>query len=78
VIHIEQKADFEKPRIIRERAVCDEQLLFERDLDGVRFRGMTEMKPDFRSTGGRRRSRQSSRAENLVSWRCCRRKLVSF
>ncbi|MEX1039860.1 MAG: AAA family ATPase [Pirellulaceae bacterium] len=38
VIHIEQQADFEKPRIIHERALCDEQVLFERDLDGVRFR----------------------------------------
>jgi ABC-type hemin transport system ATPase subunit len=36
-IHIEQKADFEKPRIIHEKALCDEQTLFARDLDGVRF-----------------------------------------
>lgn len=38
VIHIEQKADFEKPRIIHEKAVCDEQELFVRNLDGVLFR----------------------------------------
>lgn len=38
IIHIEQKADFEKPRIVLEKALCDEQVLFERDLDGVRFR----------------------------------------
>jgi len=37
VIHIEQKADFEKPRIIYEKALCDGLELFERDLDGVRF-----------------------------------------
>lgn len=37
LIHIEQKADFEKPRIIQEKAICDGQPLFERDLDGVRF-----------------------------------------
>jgi hypothetical protein len=37
VIHIEQKAEFEKPRIIHERALCDGQALFERDLEGVRF-----------------------------------------
>ncbi len=37
VIHVEQKADFEKPRIIHERAACDGQALFERDLEGVRF-----------------------------------------
>lgn len=36
-IHIEQKADYEKPRIILETALCDEKPLFERDLDGVRF-----------------------------------------
>ncbi|MCE9556783.1 MAG: ATP-binding protein [Planctomycetes bacterium] len=37
VIHIEQKAEFEKPRIIHEKALCDGQPLFDRDLDGVRF-----------------------------------------
>lgn len=37
VIHIEQKADFEKPRIVQESATCDGKLLFERDLEGVRF-----------------------------------------
>ncbi len=36
-LHLEQKADFEKPRIIRERATCDGRNLFERDMDGVRF-----------------------------------------
>jgi len=37
VLHIEQTVDFEKPRIIRERGLCDGQILFERDLQGVRF-----------------------------------------
>jgi hypothetical protein len=37
VLHIEQKADFERPRITHEKALCDGQALFERDLDGVRF-----------------------------------------
>ncbi|MGC9259807.1 MAG: AAA family ATPase [Phycisphaerae bacterium] len=37
VIHIEQKNDNEKPRVIHEKALCDDQPLFERDLDGVRF-----------------------------------------
>lgn len=32
-LHIEQKADYEKPRIIHEKATCDENVLFERDLD---------------------------------------------
>jgi energy-coupling factor transporter ATP-binding protein EcfA2 len=36
LLHIEQKADFEKPRIISENARCDGSPLFERDLDGVR------------------------------------------
>src|SRR5205809_827348 len=33
VLHLEQKADFEKPRIIHEKATCDGKALFERDLD---------------------------------------------
>jgi energy-coupling factor transporter ATP-binding protein EcfA2 len=37
VIHIEQKADFEKPRVIHEKALCDGRPLFERDMEGVRF-----------------------------------------
>lgn len=36
-IHIEQVADYEKPRIVREKASCDGRSLFERDMDGVRF-----------------------------------------
>ncbi len=37
VIHIEQTSDSEKPRVIRENALCDGQPLFERDIEGVRF-----------------------------------------
>src|SRR6266478_4868458 len=33
VLHNEQKADYEKPRIIHEKATCDGNVLFERDLD---------------------------------------------
>jgi hypothetical protein len=47
VIHIEQKADFEKPRIIYESAVCDGQSLFERDLEGVRFQKSDGSKTGF-------------------------------
>ena len=36
-IHIEQKNDNEKPRVLHEKALCDDQPLFERDLEGVRF-----------------------------------------
>lgn len=38
--HLEQKADYEKPRFIKEQATCDGKVLFERDLDGVRFKKM--------------------------------------
>lgn len=37
VLHLEQTADFEKPRVIHEKALCDKQPLFERDKEGVRF-----------------------------------------
>src|SRR5438552_12643288 len=37
LLHVEQKAEYEKPRIIEERANCDRKLLFTRDLDGVEF-----------------------------------------
>ncbi|MBI5865199.1 MAG: ATP-binding protein [Planctomycetes bacterium] len=36
-LHIEQKAAYEKPRIIKECASCDGKSLFERSLDGVDF-----------------------------------------
>ncbi len=37
VLHVEQKAEYEKPRIIKEQADCDGKLLFKRDLEGVEF-----------------------------------------
>jgi energy-coupling factor transporter ATP-binding protein EcfA2 len=37
LLHIEQVASYEKPRIIRERASCDGRSLFDRNLEGVRF-----------------------------------------
>lgn len=37
VLHLEQTAQHEKPRIIEERASCDQKLLFTRDLNGVDF-----------------------------------------
>src|SRR3954469_11495995 len=37
LLHIEQKAEYEKPRIIKEHASCDGRLLFKRDLEGVAF-----------------------------------------
>lgn len=46
VIHIEQKAEFEKPRIVKELATCDGRKLFERDLEGVSF-----TRPDGTQTG---------------------------
>jgi len=38
IIHIEQKANFETPRIIKEQATCDGKILFDRDLKGVSFK----------------------------------------
>jgi ABC-type lipoprotein export system ATPase subunit len=38
LIHIEQVASDEKPRIVRERATCDKRELFDRNLDGVLFK----------------------------------------
>jgi ABC-type cobalamin/Fe3+-siderophores transport system ATPase subunit len=38
LIHVEQKANFEKPRIVKEQASCDGRVLFERDLEGVSFK----------------------------------------
>lgn len=37
VLHVEQAAEHEKPRVILERALRNKKPLFERDLDGVRF-----------------------------------------
>lgn len=37
VLHIEQAASDMKPRIVWEFASCDKRMLFERDLEGVRF-----------------------------------------
>ncbi|MGE3308424.1 MAG: AAA family ATPase [Limisphaerales bacterium] len=36
-LHLEQKASYEKPRIVKERAACDGRVLFERDFEEVRF-----------------------------------------
>ncbi len=36
-VHLEQKADYEQPRIVKESAKWEKNLLFERDLEGVRF-----------------------------------------
>jgi len=38
IVHIQQAADSEKPRIVKEGATCDGRILFERDLKGVRFK----------------------------------------
>jgi energy-coupling factor transporter ATP-binding protein EcfA2 len=37
LIHIEQVSSELKPRVLREKATCDSRLLFERNLDGVKF-----------------------------------------
>jgi hypothetical protein len=38
LVHIQQVADAEKPRIVKELATCDGRTLFERDLKGVSFK----------------------------------------
>jgi hypothetical protein len=38
LLHVEQKADFEKPRIIKEQAICDGKKLFDRDMEGISFK----------------------------------------
>ena len=37
LVHLEQTAAYEIPRIVKEHATCDGKILFERDLEGVRF-----------------------------------------
>lgn len=52
VLHLEQTADFEKPRVIHERAMCDMQPLFERDLDSKTLRAEVRFhKADGTQTG---------------------------
>ncbi len=47
LLHVEQKAEFEKPRIIKEQADCDGTLLFKRDLEGVEFEKADGTKASF-------------------------------
>ena len=47
LLHIEQVARYEKPRIVQERASCDGRSLFERDLRGVRFSKIGDMQTGF-------------------------------
>lgn len=47
LLHIEQVASYEKPRIVKERASCDRRILFERDLKGVRFSKANDAQTGF-------------------------------
>lgn len=47
VLHLEQKASFEKPRIIHESARCDDENLFERDLEGVKLKRLDGSQTGF-------------------------------
>ncbi len=52
VLHIEQKADFEKPRIVHESAKCDGNVLFERELDPQTMRAEVRLpRPDGNQVG---------------------------
>jgi predicted ATPase len=53
LLHIEQVARYEKPRIVRERASCDGRSLFERDLKGCAFRNLVTRKQVSHSIGDR-------------------------
>ena len=48
IVHLEQTANFEKPRFIKEQAKCDDKILFERDLKGVRFKNQAGFPLDWR------------------------------
>ncbi|MDR3692419.1 MAG: ATP-binding protein [Fimbriimonas sp.] len=47
LLHLEQAATDLKPRITRERAICDKRELFDRDLDGVRFQKASGIQKSF-------------------------------
>jgi energy-coupling factor transporter ATP-binding protein EcfA2 len=47
LLHIEQVAADEKPRIIRERVTCDKLEVFDRDLAGVRFQKASGVQKGF-------------------------------
>lgn len=52
LLHLEQKADFEKPRIIREQAMCDGKALFQREFDPKTMRAEVHYeKADGNQTG---------------------------
>jgi energy-coupling factor transporter ATP-binding protein EcfA2 len=67
LIQIEQKADFEKPRFLKERAICDGRVLFERDMEGVSFR-----KGDGNQTGFPLDWRQSALGSHPTKGKYCR------
>jgi ABC-type lipoprotein export system ATPase subunit len=47
LLHLEQVASDEKPRILREQALCDNRELFDRDLEGVRFQKQSGITSGF-------------------------------
>ena len=52
ILHLEQTTDYEKPRIIHEKATCDGKALFERDLDSNTMRAEVRFhKADGNQTG---------------------------
>ena len=51
-LHIEQAADYEKPRVVHEKATCNDSLLFVRDLDSSTLRAEVRLpKSDGNETG---------------------------
>ena len=47
LIHLEQVSTELKPRVLREKATCDKRLLFERDLEGVKFQKASGLPSGF-------------------------------
>ena len=47
LIHLEQVSTELKPRVLREQATCGKRLLFERDLDGVKFQKASGLPSGF-------------------------------
>jgi energy-coupling factor transporter ATP-binding protein EcfA2 len=47
VLHLEQVKSDLKPRVLREKAMCDKKILFERDLEGVSFQRADGTKSGF-------------------------------
>jgi predicted ATPase len=67
LIHIEQTADSEKPRVLKEQATCDGRKLFERDLKGVSFKRPDGIEAGFFPLDWRQAALASIQPEGYLS-----------